>query len=93
MREEKSRVQVREKFVFTEKRELFSDLNVRDAYFAKRPPITQIINKSIPPPWCHLAKSRIKLILALHLTSPCTPNTSTNSKIIKNLIYKYLVFI
>jgi len=27
---------------------------------------------------CHLAKARIKMILALHLISPCTPNPSIN---------------
>ena len=36
--------------------------------------INLVINKITHPPSCHLAKARIKMILALDQISPCTPN-------------------
>jgi len=81
-------------FYREERKLLLSDPNVRGDYYAKRPLITWSLQLQTPLKSCHLAKARIKLILALHLTPSCKPNSSTNSSVNKkNFNYKYIVFV
>jgi len=78
-------------FFFTERRgNSPSDLNVRERTLCIEAPMILIINKVTHPPNCHLAKARIKMILALDPTSPCTPNPFHQLQI-KNYIYHVLV--
>ena len=79
-REKRVRVWViGELWIFTEKKEI-SPLRFsrKRRSFNKKALNNLILAISTPLKSCHLAKARIKLILALHLTQPCYLTHSTN---------------